>query len=131
MFETCAGLPDGVGLATQVQASPPPERCIAPRGTTPLTQFTTAPLAWNELLAKARRPSGHSISTSVHCTPLFSGEKVYVSPNAGSWSRASQTIRAPARLRAGALSESVSGCSSGTTMVGTVIAAVAEFHAPL
>ena len=50
-------------------------------------------------------------------------------PKAGSCSRASQTMRAPARSTPGTLTESVRGAATGTTVVGTTIVAALAVQA--
>src|ERR1039457_4803413 len=121
----------GAGLAdTQFQLSPPSEAASAPRGRESSIQICVGLFAWNLFSANARRPSGHSISASTHWSPLLTGVTAYVEPKAGCWSRASQTIRAPARSSPGTLTLSVSSLFRRATVPGTVMTAEGALQEP-
>src|SRR5476651_2422476 len=104
-------MPDsGAGLpVTQFHLSPPSEPTEAPAGSESSIQTWVGLFAWKVPSAKRRRPSGHSTSASTHCGPLLTGDIVKDEPNAGCWSRPSQTILEPARSIPLVLSVSVTG----------------------
>src|ERR1700722_2702463 len=72
---TVGGLP-----LVQVHESPPSAPSTAPVGSEPSNHVITGLFAEMFTVAKARRPSGHCASASIHCTPLFTGANVKVEP---------------------------------------------------